>query len=210
MKIVLILSLALLAVDLTMGFMFHQQTTLRSASSLHSKRRSNISKSKSASAPAAPTISMDPAKKAAAASSSMSGTAEESPFVASSMENIVESVGGVSASYEQQVKSSINADMDALNSRLMEVADQRKESTQKENGIIAKSKDILSLVLVADFFVIIFFLVWFLAAAATKDSNPFLLERFQDIFQPIVVPSLTVLMAGSIASGVTGNKDDDQ
>jgi len=122
----------------------------------------------------------------------------------------VESVGGVSASYEQQVKSSINADMDALNSRLMEVADQRKESTQKENGIIAKSKDILSLVLVADFFVIIFFLVWFLAAAATKDSNPFLLERFQDIFQPIVVPSLTVLMAGSIASGVTGNKDDDQ
>ena len=44
--------------------------------------------------------------------------------------------------------------------------------------------------------------------AAMQKTNPFLLEKFQDIFQPVVVPSLTVLMAGSIASGVLGGSED--
>jgi hypothetical protein len=52
------------------------------------------------------------------------------------------------------------------------------------------------------------FLIWFIAAAVLKDSNPIVLERFQDIFNPIVVPSLTVLMVGSIASGLFTKSDE--
>lgn len=79
----------------------------------------------------------------------------------------------------------------------------------EENGAVAALKSAFSTLLIADFFVVIFFLVWFLAAAALQSTNAFLLERFQDIFQPVVVPSLTVLMVGSIASGVMGQGDKD-
>jgi ABC-type uncharacterized transport system permease subunit len=78
---------------------------------------------------------------------------------------------------------------------------------------VSTVKSAISALLIADFFVVIFFLVWFLAAAAMQKTNPFLLEKFQDIFQPVVVPSLTVLMAGSIASGVlggSGSEDKDK
>ena len=71
-------------------------------------------------------------------------------------------------------------------------------------------KNIISTFLIADFFVVIVFLLWFLAAVVTKSSNPYLLERFQDIFNPIVVPSLTILMAGSIASGLFNNDKKDK
>lgn len=77
-------------------------------------------------------------------------------------------------------------------------------------GIIKMAKDLFTYVLIADFFAVLVFLVWFIAAAALKDSNPFLLERFQDIFNPIIVPSLTVLMVGSIASGVMGDNIDNK
>lgn len=79
----------------------------------------------------------------------------------------------------------------------------------EENSVVASLKSAFSTLLIADFFLVIFFLVWFLAAAALQSTNAFLLERFQDIFQPVVVPSLTVLMVGSIASGVTGQEDKD-
>jgi hypothetical protein len=60
----------------------------------------------------------------------------------------------------------------------------------------------LSLVLVVDFFVVLVFLVWFLLGAALQSTNAVVLERFQDIFNPVVVPCLTLLMVGSIASAV--------
>lgn len=74
-------------------------------------------------------------------------------------------------------------------------------------------KDVITAVLIGDFFVVIGFLVWFLFAAAMQKTNPFFLEKFQDVFQPVVVPCLTVLMAGSIASGAVenfGKKGDDE
>jgi hypothetical protein len=77
------------------------------------------------------------------------------------------------------------------------------------DGVMKLVKDALSLFLIADFFVVIFFLLWFLAAAALQSTNAYLLERFQDIFNPVVVPSLTVLMVGSIGSGLFGQKKDD-
>ncbi|KAJ1408399.1 hypothetical protein B484DRAFT_456337, partial [Ochromonadaceae sp. CCMP2298] len=82
---------------------------------------------------------------------------------------------------------------------------------EKERNEVAETlKSVFSSVLIADFFVVIFFLVWFLAAAALQGSYPVVLERFQDLFQPVVVPSLTVLMVGSMASGAMesqANKD---
>ena len=77
------------------------------------------------------------------------------------------------------------------------------EKNKAENNSLANTaKNVFSAILIADFFVVLVFLVWFLAAAALQSTYPVVLERFQDIFQPVVVPSLTVLMVGSIASGV--------
>eukprot|EP00596_Hydrurales_sp_CCMP1899_P005936 CAMPEP_0119033694 /NCGR_PEP_ID=MMETSP1177-20130426/750_1 /TAXON_ID=2985 /ORGANISM="Ochromonas sp, Strain CCMP1899" /LENGTH=213 /DNA_ID=CAMNT_0006990633 /DNA_START=295 /DNA_END=936 /DNA_ORIENTATION=- len=78
---------------------------------------------------------------------------------------------------------------------------QEKKAVVEENKVFATAKNVFGVLFIGDFFVVIFFLVWFLAAAAMQSTNPFLLERFQDIFQPVVVPSLTVLMVGSMASG---------
>lgn len=86
-----------------------------------------------------------------------------------------------------------------------------KPEAIKEDGAIMKYlKNSVSTVLIVDFFVVIVFLVWFLAAAALQKTYPVVLERFQDIFQPVVVPSLTVLMAGSILSGVIGDKEKEK
>jgi hypothetical protein len=83
-------------------------------------------------------------------------------------------------------------------------------SNTEENKIFKFIKTTVSSILVADFFLILFFLVWFLAAAALQSSYPVVLEKFQDIFQPVVVPSLTVLMVGSIASGIVSKENDQQ
>jgi hypothetical protein len=113
--------------------------------------------------------------------------------------------------------ASFESDFNEFNDRLLEGAASRKGGGtspqggggQSESGVVKAVKNALSLVLVADFFVVIVFLVWFLAAAAMQKANPFLLERFQDIFQPVVVPCLTVLMVGSIASGTLGDKKEE-
>lgn len=54
-----------------------------------------------------------------------------------------------------------------------------KKTVQEENNVTKTLKNIFSAVFIADFFVVIVFLVWFLAAAVTQKSNPFLLEKFQ-------------------------------
>ena len=64
-------------------------------------------------------------------------------------------------------------------------------------------------------FAIIIFLVWFIAASVQKEAlgNAWLLERFQDIFAPVIQPALGFLMLGSIASGIGGgneNKEEDK
>jgi hypothetical protein len=84
------------------------------------------------------------------------------------------------------------------------------KKVEEVNNVEKNIKNIFSLVLIADFFIVIFFLIWFLIAAALQSTNPFFLERFQDIFNPIVVPSLTVLMVGSIASGIFDNSNKNK
>ena len=70
--------------------------------------------------------------------------------------------------------------------------------------------DLIAKILVADLALVLVFLVWFIAAAVTQQQgNPYLLERFQDIFAPVVQPALGVLMIGSIASGIADKGNDN-
>lgn len=78
------------------------------------------------------------------------------------------------------------------------------------NGALNAVKDAVSLILIVDFFVIIFFLGWFILAAVLKNSNPYFLERFQDLFNPVVQPAIGILMAGSIASGLLGDRNKEE
>ena len=57
-----------------------------------------------------------------------------------------------------------------------------KKTVVEENAVAKTLKNIFSAIFIADFFVVIVFLVWFLAAAAMQSTNPFLLERFQVTF----------------------------
>ena len=90
---------------------------------------------------------------------------------------------------------------DETKSLLNSIYKQENEADSNSNSIANSLKNAFSALLIADFFVVIGFLLWFLAAAALQSTYPVVLEKFQDIFQPVVVPSLTVLMVGSIASG---------
>jgi len=111
------------------------------------------------------------------------------------------------------INDQLQSDISKFEERALQAARERNSNggAVEENGAVSGLKSVFSAVLIADFFVVIFFLVWFLAAAALQSTNPWLLERFQDIFQPVVVPSLTVLMVGSIASGTIGggSKSED-
>ena len=69
--------------------------------------------------------------------------------------------------------------------------------------VMSSVREVFAKILVADFFLIIGFLVWFLAASVQKEfmGNAWFLERFQDIFMPVVQPALGLLMVGSVVSG---------
>lgn len=92
------------------------------------------------------------------------------------------------------------------------LSDGKKISNVGQNTAASSNvaKDVLSSLLVADFFLVMFFLGWFILAAALQSTNAYLLERFQDIFNPVVVPSLTLLMVGSIASGLLGGSSGEK
>lgn len=75
-------------------------------------------------------------------------------------------------------------------------------SKEEGSGILNLAENVMSTLLVVDFFVVIAFLGWFLVGAALQSSQPAILLQFQGIFQPVVVPALSVLMAGSVLSGL--------
>lgn len=74
-------------------------------------------------------------------------------------------------------------------------------NSDNNNELGRKAEEIFGALFIANFALVLVFLAWFLAAVVLKSTYPDLLLTFQGIFQPVVVPSLTVLMAGSIASG---------
>jgi len=112
----------------------------------------------------------------------------------------LESKKGLTTLLEDDIKelSQKSLKIDSINSS--------SSSNSLVGGIMNTVKDAVSIVLLVDFFVILFFLGWFILAAVLKDSNPYFLERFQDLFNPVVQPAIGILMAGSIASGLLGDR----
>ncbi len=112
----------------------------------------------------------------------------------------LESKKGLTTLLEDDIKelSQKSLKIDSINSS--------SSNNSPVGGIMNTVKDAVSIVLLVDFFVILFFLGWFILAAVLKDSNPFFLERFQDLFNPVVQPAIGILMAGSIASGLLGDR----
>ena len=86
------------------------------------------------------------------------------------------------------------------------------KDARSSGGIFASTKSVLSYVLVVDFFAIIVFLVWFISATIQKEfmGDAWLLERFQDIFMPVVQPALGLLMIGSVLSKAGDAKDEEK
>lgn len=72
---------------------------------------------------------------------------------------------------------------DDINSWKLQNSYKSNNSNSNDSDISLKAKDFISTVLIADFFVVMFFLVWFIFGAALKNVNPYFLEKFQDIFQ---------------------------
>lgn len=66
------------------------------------------------------------------------------------------------------------------------------------------AKDLISTIITVDFFVVIAFMLWFIAGVVSSYgfNNTFLLDEFNDKWTPVVQPALGVLMGGTIAGGV--------
>lgn len=94
----------------------------------------------------------------------------------------------------------------------------RAENRQPETvgeSIASGAKDIISTIISIDFFVVIAFMLWFIAGVVSSYgfSNTFLLDQFNDKWTPVVQPALGVLMGGTIAGGVVsklGESGDDE
>jgi len=132
---------------------------------------------------------------------------------------------------EQAASSSSSGSVDESLQRLLEDAKEMKalEEEKKGDGSISAGfggdnvvdggegfsipkavQSALSTIITADFFLICFFLLWFLAGIfssyVVKDDT--IQIAFNNIFQPVVQPALGVLMIGSIMSSVF--EDDDE
>lgn len=64
---------------------------------------------------------------------------------------------------------------------------------------------VISWILVVDLFVVLAAFAWFMAAVLGKSLNLDLgLDRWYSLWEPLILPAISVLMAGAIASGVVG------
>lgn len=66
-----------------------------------------------------------------------------------------------------------------------------------------KAGSILQKVLVADFFVVLAFLGWFVTGVVFKSAlnDATVIDKFTDIWMPVIQPALGVLMAGTLGVG---------
>lgn len=105
----------------------------------------------------------------------------------------------------------LGADIEAFRRR------ENKQPAGAGESLISGAKDVISTIITVDFFVVIAFMLWFIAGVVSSYgfSDTFLLDQFNDKWTPVVQPALGVLMGGTIAGGVaskfaeSGGKDDD-
>ncbi|CAM9431918.1 unnamed protein product [Scytosiphon promiscuus] len=93
-------------------------------------------------------------------------------------------------------------------------AENRQPETAGES-IASGAKNVISTIISVDFFVVIAFMLWFIAGVVSSYGfgETFLLDQFNDKWTPVVQPALGVLMGGTIAGGVVsklGESGDDE
>jgi hypothetical protein len=76
-------------------------------------------------------------------------------------------------------------------------------------------QEAFSYILAADFFVVFGFLLYFVAAVAARSlfQDGSLLDKFSELWTPIIQPALGLLMAGTIVGGTVsklGGSDDPE
>lgn len=79
-----------------------------------------------------------------------------------------------------------------------------------EGSFALGAKDLISTIITVDFFVVIAFMLWFIAGVVSTYilQDTFLLDKFNDSWSSIVQPALGVLMGGTIAGGVVSKLRD--
>ncbi|CAM9781332.1 unnamed protein product, partial [Hapterophycus canaliculatus] len=79
-------------------------------------------------------------------------------------------------------------------------AENRQPATAGES-IASGAKNVISTIISIDFFVVIAFMLWFIAGVVSSYGfgETFLLDQFNDKWTPVVQPALGVLMGGTIA-----------
>lgn len=96
-------------------------------------------------------------------------------------------------------------------------AKEGKKTESLTEAVAGEAKGIISTIIAVDFFVVIVFMLWFIAGVVSTYGfkNTFLLDEFNASWGSIVQPALGVLMGGTIAGGVLSklresrNEDDE-
>ena len=183
---------------LSTSFFSSFSTNSRIITNISAKRRTNISKFKNEKQLNRIGEFVDDIEEPAKAVSDLGKTSSETDVRKD-----------LAASLEKQLQE----DIKVFQSRNVDSFNLKNEATvpPQNDGIGFKVKESFSALLVADFFLIIFFLVWFIAASISKEvfASYFLIEKFQDIFQPIIQPALGLLMIGSVSSAFLKDKKEN-
>lgn len=150
---------------------------------------------------------------AGAAASAVSGAA--SSAVSAALSTLGEKQPSVYAPGEPQEerapKKRRGPDMSELGediARFREIEGRSKRKGEGDDGGFALgARDLISTIITLDFFVVIAFMLWFIAGVISSYGlkNSFLLDEFNASWNPIVQPALGILMGGTIAGGVISN-----
>lgn len=97
-------------------------------------------------------------------------------------------------------------------------AKEGKKTESLSESVAGEAKGIISTIIAIDFFVVIIFMLWFIAGVVSSYGfkNTFLLDEFNASWNPIVQPALGVLMGGTILGGVlsklreAGDEDNEK
>ena len=94
--------------------------------------------------------------------------------------------------------------------RFREAAAPRGDEPE-ESGLVAGAKGAIVYALLADLVLLVAALVWFLVGIFARDAlgNPAVLDAFGATWQPLIQPSMGVLMLFTIAGGVLSGDDED-
>lgn len=157
----------------------NRQKSKLPASILYAKRRTTLSKGRTAEAPQEATVQKVAESMISPISIQKENIITKSVTIAATMENNVSPVTSAVAPPPNKGRQLSQKIQDDISDFERIGALREKKVVVEENALAKTLKNIFSAIFIADFFVVIVFLIWFLAAAAMQSTNPFLLEKFQ-------------------------------